>query len=407
MLDCADALRSLLVIGDFRRLHGHVTKQPVLVAPVLRNTVVPANVPAISVRLSLDVAGDLLELLTFEPAVTGSVPARRNTHLYSGVCLDDPIVAAANRHLPEGADVANWVPLCLLDRSDSEPDSFHIYGQLRFRGSDALFMRLTAEPVRPAAGTGAAGLAELVDLAAEFQNQASRYMGNHLGWYERLHPDRELEYKYQLEPPVNLWAVTGEGYSRISHGGLPGYFAEYGDELKRFDFYSTLYEVAEPEEQIGYVSFARGPAGQWIIKQKTFKEDSFDRGEVIWRQPDLHGGTFEGEMEHRGLGGRVLGQFRRQSYELHVESARSGHIFTIVVDESTPDFLPGVSMNQCELEYVHTRSCLPPEPEVIITEMNEVRDFTAQLLGDLGIGHTATYYSKLSFLRDCLAKAAL
>ncbi|MBZ6081329.1 hypothetical protein KVH15_09760 [Streptomyces olivaceus] len=352
-------------------------------------------------RLRLQAAGDMVLLRTGRPdAVLTTAPG---TELYDGVQLAQPVQRQLEDLLQEKQGPNAWVPLFAFQR-ETGADNAHVYGQIRFMGHDALFLRTSRQPIT-LDSTKNGHWEHAIEAAVHLQNDGFRHLGNHLGWYERHLPDRELEYKFQLQPPVDLWQVTSEGHARVGAGLLPGFFAEYGDELKRFDYSSEIYEITAPAEHVGYVAFARGPADVWIIKKKTFARDGFDRGEEIWRQRELTGGTFESELDVRGLSFRRLGAFRRQSYELHVESVATGHIFTIVVDRSTPEIAPERFMNQCEIEYVHTRSLVGTaeesgRTESIVAEMDLVRAFTEKLMTDLGIDFTSTFYSKLSFMRD-------
>jgi hypothetical protein len=92
--------------------------------------------------------------------------------------------------------------------------------------------------------------------------------------------------------------------------------------------------------------------------------------------------------------------FRRIRYDVNLESRHTGNIFGIFFDRCTVVDNPSSVMCQCEIEYVKSRTALPPDDEQAIAELEHVVAWTQQTLAALGIDAARTFYSKLSFLED-------
>ncbi|MEV4344513.1 hypothetical protein AB0J83_08550 [Actinoplanes sp. NPDC049596] len=389
------------IIGNSRALHGGKVAT-YLVVPDDRRAADETN----NVRRRLTAGAPACALLS-EQGPPRTLVLDSQGDLYENSRLVKWVRDLVAACTTDAEDVENWIPLFYVRPSEGGK-TYSLFGQVRFNGQDALFLRLAEEETESAGGSWDDDVRTLFSRACRLQDAGARALGNPRGTYRRLLPDRELETKYQLLAPVDLWGITSECHARVARGKLDGFTVEFGDELKRFDALNTMYEITGPPEHRGYMSFSPTAAGPWIIKKKWFTSDGYDRGERIWRTDELAAGTFEGELNELGLDGRRLGAFRRVSYEAHLESGRTGHVYTIVADESRVEGDgEQPTLRQCEVEYVHTRSYLPPNEESITPELERVTEFLGGVLTDLGIRHESTFYSKLSFMRDATRPSAL
>lgn len=71
-------------------------------------------------------------------------------------------------------------------------------------------------------------------------------------------------------------------------------------------------------------------------------------------------------------------------------------------DRSTVMELDCPPLVQCEVEYLHTRSCYPPRD--VLDELVVVKDAVEAFLVEQGARPFAMYYSKLTYLKDCVAR---
>lgn len=283
-------------------------------------------------------------------------------------------------------------PLWLLVRHH---DGMHAFVALRHMISDALFVRLHPGPV------DATSEAELSRFAAEWHQEHSLFLNSHQCYYKRLFPGEEIEHKYTLPPEVDIWSTTLRLYQAVREGEWMGFIPEYADEFQAWDYLNHLFAVPEPPEERGYVSFIPLSTGGYTIKRKWFDEDATQRGEKY--QPAPAGLTdldayLRDTLELASV--KRMPTFRRVRYDLNFESMRTGHVYGIFFDRSVTVDGPAAQLVQCELEYLRTRSLLPPDESQVLKELDDVAFRLEGFLMAEGLPAERGVYSKLSFLRD-------
>ncbi|MBT0773336.1 hypothetical protein KIH74_30605 [Kineosporia sp. J2-2] len=296
------------------------------------------------------------------------------------------------------ASASALVPLCYLTGSAEE--GYHVYAQVRFLAQDACFVRITPEPV------GAGAVEELNWLRPGLAAHAGHalFLNNHQRYYRKAFPGQELEYKYNLEPVPDIWALTVELNRRLHAGELTGYLPEYRDEFQAWDYGNHLFEVTAPEAERGYVSFIPTTDGKNLMKRKWYVEDSFAR-----REEHTYGLTIDpadfGRYVRTELGVEVrpLPPFRRVRYDVNFESVRTGHVYGIFFDRCSLYDDPDVVLSQCELEYLRTRSPLEPDEKAALAELEQLAHWLEGYLTEHGLPATRTFYSKKTFLKDAVA----
>ncbi|MFF0659405.1 hypothetical protein [Micromonospora tulbaghiae] len=324
---------------------------------------------------------------------TIDVPA---AELMSGVRAG-PALTALLSELDPAAARRTYAPSFHL--GPAGPEAVHVYSRIRLRREDCCLIRSTAQPV------ATAGVQRLDWLPAAVAAHAAEavFLNNHHCYYRKCFADRELEYKFTLFPPVDIWAATARLYDRLRAGGLPGYLMEYADEFQTWDYLNHLFEVAAPAHEQGYVSFIPSTDGRYLMKRKWFAQDALERREEHRKGIVASGGLDRFVAEELRLRARRLPTFRRVRYDVNFESARTGHVYGVFFDHCSLVADPTVVLSQCELEYLRTRSVLPPDEAAVRVELDEIAAWLEAFLADSGLPNERGYYSKLSFLRDVVA----
>jgi hypothetical protein len=296
---------------------------------------------------------------------------------------------------------APLVPLFhLAVRDTGSGPRAHVHTQIRFTAEDACFIRITTDPIPVADVADLAWLPEAVRLHAG----RALFLNNHQRYYRKCFSGRELEYKYTLRPPVDIWTATVELYRRLRAGELPGYVMEYRDEFQAWDYTNHLYQVTAPEPERGYVSFIPTTDGLNLVKRKWYTADSFSRRETHTYGVRAEHGHQAYLRDELGLAGTPLPPFRRVRYDVNFESTRTGHVYGIFFDHVSLLDAPDAVLSQCELEYLRSRTAVEPDEDAVLTEIDEIAHWLEAFLAERGLGNERGYYSKLTFLLDTVAE---
>jgi hypothetical protein len=321
-----------------------------------------------------------------------------------------------NSNVPYIDDLNEFVPLFYLSFEffkDTQVELYkniHIYSQVRFCIEDGLFIRTSSEPYLYVEADEIYGremdLPEgkplgWVHEALRLHVRNSLFLNNHQCYYKKCFPGKELENKFTLKAPVNTWGLTVEIYQKLRKDELKGYIMEYRDEFQQWDYINYLYEIPEPLEEQGYISFIPSTDGKVIVKRKHYNVDQFMRGEIQYKTSiDV---PFEQYIKEKyGVTPVQLPPFRRVRYDVNFESTRTGHVYGIFFDHCSIIQSEDIILNQCEVEYLRSRTVLEPDAEEVLKEMEEITSWTRSFLKEKGICYREGYYSKLSFLRDNL-----
>ncbi len=87
-------------------------------------------------------------------------------------------------------------------------------------------------------------------------------------------------------------------------------------------------------------------------------------------------------------------------YDVNFESMRTGHVYGIFFDHCSLVQAPHIVLNQCEIEYLRSRTRLEPDEPAVLQELEEITAWTQAFLDEMGVRYRLGYYSKLSFLKD-------
>ncbi|MGW1812908.1 hypothetical protein ACWCQM_04900 [Streptomyces sp. NPDC002125] len=394
----AGGRRSWLVLGGLHLLNGTAPlsgDDPVVLVEL--GAPVEADFPSNTVVLRWDALGTV-ELAARTVDATRRVTGKaRGDELFPGMRVGGPLREAVTGLT--GRPAGPVVPLFYVTADGGRA---HVHSQIRFLAEDACFIRITPEPVATADVETLGWLPDAVRLHAE----GFLFLNNHQRYYRKCFTGRELEYKYTLAPPVDVWTTTVELYQNLLEGGLPGYIMEYRDEYQAWDYLNHLFEVTGPTEaELGYASFIPTTDGKHLLKRKWYAEDTFDRRESHTYGLDLadDGGFERHILEELKVEAVRLPSFRRVRYDVNFESVRTGHVYGIFFDHCSLVEAREVTLNQCELEYLRSRVAVEPDPDEVLVEMEGIALWLEGFLRAHGLNDTRGFYSKRTFLKDAVA----
>lgn len=290
------------------------------------------------------------------------------------------------------------VPLLYVRASPARGgDHLDVYRMVERGLGDCCYVRITAQPFGPVRFDGADWLDELFDL----HDRVGPILNNHQAYFTKCFPGQELEYKLILPDTASIYALAAEMSTRIRRHDLDGFILSYRDEFQTWDYLNNMYRIDAPPDARGYVSFIPTAIGGRIKqKRKWFTQDALSRREEIADLGDLETPFGDYIRDTLRVETTRMPPFRRVRYDVNLESLRTGHVFGIFFDRCTVVDNPSSVMCQCEIEYVKSRTALPPDDKRAIAELEHVVAWTQQTLAALGIDAARTFYSKLSFLED-------
>lgn len=248
---------------------------------------------------------------------------------------------------------------------------------------------------------GSDAVARALDVAHTLEDHV-RIEGNAYLTYEQ---GTEIEQKITLLDDVSVWAVTKDLWTAVQHGSFPGFITDPGYELTRWHFVQHNFEVLGPAHDIGHMAFQEQPDGRYQLKRKRFAEDRLRREESFRKGievPDKDFARFLAD-EYPALEFRRLPSFTRTRFDINVQSVVTGHYFGIETDEVTVGSGTGARrLRQIEIEYLETRRHEGMDAASIDTDLELLTGLVETHTAKAGIRTRRDYYSKLSFLRDCL-----
>jgi hypothetical protein len=334
-----------------------------------------------------------LDAVTADGTHRHSTTADPGTPIYQAFGPAPAITRLYQQHT--GRVQGDLVPLFCLTK---HARGIHVYSRIRLHTEDACFLRTTVEPL-----PGPADDLHWLPTAIAHHERHAQFLNSHTAAFQQAFPGREIEYKYTLDPTVNIWAAATALHRQVETDPPPGYVPEYRDSFQMWDYHNHLFETFGGSHQLGYVSFVPTSDGTYIIKRKTFPSDSHNRGEHHTHGVTINSTLADHLSDALGLTGRPLPPFRRVRYDVNLESLSSGHLYAFLLDRVTLLANPDIALIQCELEYRRSRTVLPPHQEAVLTELNQLGAWLEQFLARESINTSRGHYSKLSFLRDALA----
>jgi hypothetical protein len=244
-----------------------------------------------------------------------------------------------------------------------------------------------------------AALEEIVQPGLELLAEVRREISSEMHQFTNFHKDIEIEVKLTVATETSPAAIADHFVGLVERNGLPGFVSDLGNEMQRWEYNQTTFEILSPDHETGYMGFVRQPDGTYVIRHKTFPRDTLRRREVF------HHGVRSGPEEFETylaeafpeLRFRRLPELSRSRFDVNLESTATGHFFGIETDEVVAD---GQVMRQVEMEYHKSRRIPCVSPDDIESELFRLQDLVLAELKSIGIEADAGYRSKLTFLRD-------
>jgi len=408
--------QALLYMGEVNYLNGVCMEQENRYLLVVSLPPIEVEAPANTILLDLTEQG-VLEYRLVD--IEGHVYLYGNVHrdqLFVNMMLGDEVRRAVLAKMGEqvAEELATFVPLFYLSWDEIEvggkvlQKNLHVYSQIRFALTDALFIRTSPTPYVQVISKNVSDIQSLPlgDALSNFREAVRLhavdpvFLNNHQCYYKKCYPGKELENKFNLAPTTNIWGTTVEIYNRLRAGQMPGYIMEYKDEFQQWDYLNFLYEIPAPEEEQGYISFIPTTDGKYTIKRKWYGYDQLIRGEKHRKGVTVTVPFDEFIRDEYGLEPHRLPGFRRVRYDVNFESVRSGHVYGIFFDHCLIIGAEQIVLSQCEIEYLRSRVRLEPDESIILDELEAITAWVRAFLDEKGIAYTQGFYSKLSFLRD-------
>ncbi len=295
-------------------------------------------------------------------------------------------------------------PTMLLtrDRETRSLESYDVYVCTRVREGGLVFTRVGEVTVRHGAGIG-----EVLDAARHRAAPLSEQISGESHQTHNFEPETEVEAKITVHGRVQPWALACHFGELSTSRAIPGHVPDLGNEMQRWHYRQETFEVLSPEAERGYIAFIHKRDHHYLLKQKTYAEDGLRRREVFDFDVHLPSDDFEGHLERTfpGMLTRRLPSMTRSRFDVNVESQATGHFYGIEVDEVVVADSDR-TLRQVEIEYHHSRVHAGLTPDLIEREVLWLRDFVSAQLASDGIEHRVDFYSKLSFLRDCVGDAS-
>ncbi len=356
-----------------------------------------ARLPAVeSAAASNTISIELADLVVKIRVVGTTGPSYRQLRfgqLYDGLSPSPTLRALLESNVPNAATgpIDSYVPV--FYRGVELDGRAHIYGQARFHGDDALFMRTSDEPVSVEDD-------RLLRDACALHGRNPTFINSHQCYYRKCLAGLEAEYKFTLPNEANIWALTTAFHDTVKRGGVPGFVLEYHDGLQTWDYVNHLFEVLAPASEQGYISFIPTTDGRYTRKRKWYAQDALVRREEISPRISIDGSLEDYLDGYLDAETRRLPSFRRVRYDVNFESTETGHVYGVFFDHSSLLQAPDIALVQCELEYLRSRTVVEPDESAILPELAALAERTRQFLRSSRQPFHESFYSKLSFLRD-------
>jgi hypothetical protein len=226
------------------------------------------------------------------------------------------------------------------------------------------------------------------------------------GQMTRFDADIEIELKFTLLDDTAPWEIAHRLAVAVQRRGLSGFIPDLGNEMQRWTYEQTTFEVTAPADRVGYVAFMQTHDGTYEVKYKYFAEDSLRRIERCVPGVVLRPEEFADHVLATIPGAEIrpLPHLRRSRFDVNVESASTGHFFGLETDEVQAG---GRVLRQLEIEYHRTRDCHGVTAATVEPELLRLSEQVEALLADWGVRAERGYFSKLSFLREIAATEAV
>lgn len=291
----------------------------------------------------------------------------------------------------------NMVPLFLIAL---DKKTIYTYSFLLSNVGELLFLNSGTEKVDKSV-INIREIKKYIGLALANHHKYHYQLNNYTGQYCKIDPDKEYEYKLNLPETTDIWQVQQYFVRSLREGKIPGYALNPLRGITRWAFENYLFEITAPKTEKGYISFIRNPNNSYIIKHKIYSKDQLKRTELRSRDVQING-SLEDYLKEKypKFSFKKYPMFIRQFYGFVMDSLDSGNNFGFTVDRNYVDGGDYPRLVQLEIEYYNSLKL--SRPKSFIKELAQVTNIFREHLIKLNIPYEDSFYSKLSYLKDCL-----
>jgi len=392
-------LRRLLVLGDPAFQYSILPREQLPIVVIELRPDADGGDRAVEYLRPVDTESASIRLLARDSAPI-EVPVDIAEPTWRGISISGSLEARLRSVWPRSAateQVGFLSPVLVLRLHDGpERTRVEVFACTRLREVGAVFARV-AECTVPAAATDDQAVATTLKSAGNLREHVA--VENQV--FRNLVPGIEIENKITMHGDVSIWRMTSEIAAQIGTAAFPGFIPDVGNEVQRWEVFQHTFEVLSPPEQAGYIAFQEQPSGAFMLKHKTFAEDTLRRVETFRHNLTVPGKDFPAflGLEYPQLTVRALRTFRRTRFDVNVESSATGHFFGIEIDEvrTTGE---GRLLRQAEVAYHRSRIHHGLDIATIEPELERLTGLVDNYLAGAGVDRQRSFYSKLSFLRD-------
>lgn len=249
-------------------------------------------------------------------------------------------------------------------------------------------------------------MAQALLIGLRYMDANRRDLSNHQRWFRRVKPGIEIEHKLTITSEVDIYGLTVHFRNLIGHKAFSDYMLEYRDDFQQWDFDNHLYEVTDPPEEAGYISFIPDGLGTTTVKRKWFTADAIERRESKWGMLDLKESEAEYIARRFGVVGRYLGSFRRRRCDIQFESVVSGNVHGFMVDRCDFERADWPDLCQVEVEYLKSRTLRTSADREVRPELRLIVDAVKAELDRLGVTYVESHLSKATYMRQLLDQSS-
>ena len=334
---------------------------------------------------------------TFE---TGTISYQE---IFNGLEVSRQFISKSKECLGEefARSLIGCVPLFYVNINTDKKNNniIEYYSQLRYSETDIIFMKTGEHDDKiELNSTGVEfDFNDLLHKLVEKHRENAVFLGNHQCYYRKENSSKEIEYKFNILSDTNIWHNIVEMYNRFKSYKFKDFILEYKDEIQKWDYMNYMFEVLEPEEERGYISFIPQTNGKELIKRKIYSEDQLSRTEMHFKDNVVDSPRSDFLSKKFGVKAFEFQPFRRVRYDINIESLKSGNVHGIFLDYIT---VAGSDKKliQCEIEYLRTRSLYGND--AYMEELNLLKEYVIDYFKENNIDYIETFYSKLSFMKD-------
>jgi hypothetical protein len=301
-----------------------------------------------------------------------------------------------------GCALAGAIPVGYVEVGCQEGHSVsHTYSQTGYLERSTIFIR-TAGPLLDEA--------DAVRSVFNHHRLVARRVNNPEWCYQRAFKGLEVEVKFTFASSISLHSEAVDALRALRAGKLPGFVEHPVKAFWPSDRRNRMFDIVGPEDKRGYISFTDTPQPDvYIEKLKLYADEALIRHELVTKDVAVSGGDDGAFARHarskHGVDVADLGVFRRTRYDIDFESLTTGNVFGMMFDYCVAEGSEDLTLVQCEVEYLESRTLSELDPEKIQVELYHVIGWLEEHFRGRGLEFEVGFRSKLSFMRE--AHAAL